>query len=183
MMQRLGDSLKKGKRCIVIVPEQQSVDYEGMLCDRFGDGVNLLCEVLNFERLPNRIAREYGDLAVNNIDKGGACALLSLIAESLKDKLSEYAPVASDTDFAQNLFGLISRMKMGMITPQILEDRLNDPSLADKPRLLSKLKDISLIYSEYEKTFDSELFDPRDSLTRLANELPDKPFFKDTCFH
>ena len=68
MMQRLGDSLKKGKRCIVIVPEQQSVDYEGMLCDRFGDGVNLLCEVLNFERLPNRIAREYGDLAVNNID-------------------------------------------------------------------------------------------------------------------
>ena len=89
LFDRLGDALKKGKRCFVIVPEQQSVTYEAALCDRFGDSVNLLCEVLNFERLPNRIARDYGGLCVNTIDKGGACALLSLVSESLKERLKE----------------------------------------------------------------------------------------------
>ena len=34
------------------------------------------------------------------------------------------------------------------------------------------------IYSEYEKTFGDDLLDPRDALTRLANQLPEKPFFE-----
>ena len=181
ILSRLGEALKKGKTCFVIVPEQQSVDYEAMLCDRFGDSVNLLCEVLNFERLPNRIARDFGGLAVNNIDKGGACALLSLVAESLGDKLSEYSAVASDSDFAQSLFSLISKMKMSLISPDMIKTSIGDAALADEPRLKAKLRDIALIYSEYEKNFGSELFDPRDALTRLGNELPSKPFFKDSC--
>ena len=84
LLERLCDALEKGRQCYVIVPEQQSVSYESALCERFGDKVNLLCEVLNFERLPNRIARDYGGLCVNTIDKGGACALLSLVSESLR---------------------------------------------------------------------------------------------------
>lgn len=178
MLSCLGDAINNGTTCYLIVPEQQSVHYEGMLCDRFGDKVNMLCDVLNFERLPNRIAREYGDLAVNNIDKGGACALLSLIAESLKPQLKEYSAVASEPDFAVSLFGLISRMKMGMITPAMLTESLNNPVISENTRLVSKIRDIALIYSEYEKTFGDDLLDPRDALTRLANQLPEKPFFE-----
>ncbi len=177
----LGEAVKRGKQCYVIVPEQQSLDYESMLCRRFGDKVNLCCEVLNFERLPNRVAREFGGLAINNIDKGGACALLSLIAESLKDQLTEYSAVASDADFATSLFGLISGMKMSLITPQMLTDSVTDNALAEEPRLTAKLRDIALIYSEYEKHFGTELYDPRDALTRLGQELSEKPFFKNTA--
>ncbi len=177
----LGEALSQGKRCFLIVPEQQSVAYESAICDRFGDSVNLLCEVLNFERLPNRVAREFGGLAVNNIDKGGACALLSLVAESLKDRLTEYMTVAGDPDFATSLFSLISRMKMALISPALLKDALENNEFEDEPRLSSKLRDILLIYSEYEKNFGDGLCDPRDALTRLAAELPNKPFFKDSC--
>ncbi len=173
----LGSAIRRKKRCFLIVPEQQSVSYESLLCERFGDGVNMYCEVLNFERLPNRIARDYGGLAVNNIDKGGACALLSLISESLKPQLTEYASLASDTDFALSLFSLISRMKMGMVTPSMLRDALDGSLDSDEPRLVSKLHDISLIYAEYEKRIGAELNDPRDALTRLADTLEDKPFF------
>ncbi|MBQ8896179.1 MAG: PD-(D/E)XK nuclease family protein [Clostridia bacterium] len=176
MLNELGSALKKGKKCFVIVPEQQSVAYEAMLCERFGDSVNMLCEVLNFERLPNRIAREYGGLAVKNIDKGGACALLSLVAESLKDKLSVYSGVASDADFALSLYNLVSRMKMATITPQKLFDAAE--SLKDNERVSEKLFDIALIYEKYNNCFGDELHDPRDALTRLASELPQKPFFK-----
>ena len=179
ILSRLGEALNKGKKCFVIVPEQQSVEYESTICERFGDSSNLFCEVLNFERLPNRVARDFGGLAVNNIDKGGACALLSLVAESLKPSLKEYSSVAADPDFAMSLFALISRMKMAMITPDVLKNALGNAS--DDVRLMSKLEDISLIYSEYDKYFSEELFDPRDALTRLSNELREKPFFKNSC--
>ncbi|MBO5785753.1 MAG: PD-(D/E)XK nuclease family protein [Clostridia bacterium] len=177
MLKRLGIALKKGRRCFVIVPEQQSVAYESMLCERFGDKVNMLCEVLNFERLPNRIAREYGGLASTNIDKGGACALLSLISEELSGSLNEYSSVAADSDFARSMYNLISRMKMAMITPQRLREDAESKLTDDEERIKAKLLDIALIYSEYEKHFDSELRDPRDALTRLANELEEKSFF------
>ncbi|MBE6683373.1 MAG: hypothetical protein E7595_04370 [Ruminococcaceae bacterium] len=181
MLSELSAAVKKGRSCIVIVPEQQSVSYETLLCDRFGDSINLCCEVLNFERLPNRIAREYGGLAINNIDKGGACALLSLVAESLKDELSEYSSVAEDPDFASSLYSLISGMKMALITPELLENAIANDSISDDARLSSKLGDILKIYREYEKHFGFELHDPRDALTKLADELGDKPFFKNTA--
>ncbi|MBR2900745.1 MAG: exodeoxyribonuclease V subunit gamma [Clostridia bacterium] len=180
IISRLGEAIKQKKRCFVIVPEQQSVDYEAMLCQRFGDSSNLCCEVLNFERLPNRVAREFGGLAINSIDKGGACALLSLISESLKEQLTEFKSVAEDADFAASIFNLISRMKMALITPQMLFSAIDSNSLENEPRLISKIKDIALIYNEYEKYFGDNLFDPRDALTRLSEELKHKNFFKNS---
>ncbi len=175
---KLESALKSGRRCFVIVPEQQSVNYEAMLCERFGDSVNMLCEVLNFERLPNRVAREYGGLAVKNIDKGGACALLSLIAESLKEELCEYSAVAGDNDFAVSLYNLISRMKMAMITPEKLKNSAENDLLQGDERIKAKLLDIARIYDEYDSRFGNELHDPRDALTRLSEELENKPFFE-----
>lgn len=177
LLDRMGELLNKGRDCVVIVPEQQSVDYEALLCERFGDGMNMHCEVLNFERLPNRIAREYGNLAINNIDKGGACALLSIICEEQKKNLTEFASVAEDVDFASSMFMFISRMKMAAVTPSMLKDALNSGECESEPRIYAKLKDIFVIYSEYEKHFGLGIYDPRDALTRLCDELPQKPFF------
>ena len=178
MQNELGKAVKDKKTCYVIVPEQQSVEYESALCERFGDEVNLYCEVLNFERLPNRIAREYGNLAVNNIDKGGACALLSLVAEELKDSLTEYSSVAGDADFASSMFSLISRMKMALVTPEMINKGIEEGSFESDSRIKSKLHDIALIYGEYEKHFSEKLYSPNDALTTLSKELPDKPFFR-----
>ena len=56
----LREALQNGADCIVLVPEQQSLETERLLSETLGDGYNMHCEVLNFERLPNRVAREYG---------------------------------------------------------------------------------------------------------------------------
>ncbi len=181
LFKKIGQALKNKKQCYVIVPEQQSVAYESAICKEFGDESNLYLEVLNFERLPNRIARDFGGLAVENIDKGGACALLSLVVERLKPQLKEYSSLATDSDFVTSLFSLISKMKMSLITPEKISNVLENSQLIEDNRLLNKLYDIRLIYSEYEKYFGDELFDPRDALTKLAKELPNKEFFKD-CY-
>ena len=178
MLEKIKECLKKKQRVILLVPEQMSLDYEALLCDRFGNECNMYCEVLNFERLPNRIAREYGNLALDNIDKGGACALLSVTAEKLKDRLKEYKSVACDTDFAKNMLALINRFKMSLVTPEMLTEASKNPAVSENSRLCSKLSDIALIYSEYQKNFTDGLYDPRDALTRLAEELPEKRFFK-----
>ena len=80
IMEYLGKAIKSGKRCFLIVPEQQSVERESLLCERFGDECNMYCEVLNFERLPNRVAREYGGLTAQTVRESGRAALLSLIS-------------------------------------------------------------------------------------------------------
>ena len=67
-------------------------------------------------------------------------------------------------------------MKMALVTPQMLFSAISSDSLENEPRLVSKVKDIALIYAEYEKYFGDTLFDPRDALTRLSEELKEKDF-------
>ena len=181
ILDRIGESIRARRRSFLIVPEQQSVAYESLLCERFGDVCNLYCETLNFERLPNRVAREFGGLALRNIDKGGACALLSLTAESLRGQLCEYAAVAADADFAAALSAFSQRLKMSMITPENLLAAAEDPVISENASLRAKIKELALILSEYNKNFGEGLFDPRDSLTRLAEELKENGFFRDSC--
>ena len=65
--ERLYDELEQAYRagipCVWIAPEQQSVQAEREILSRLGDGCNLSVEILNFERLPERVARAYGYLA------------------------------------------------------------------------------------------------------------------------
>ncbi len=179
MLSKMGECIKKGKKTLLIVPEQQSVDYEYILCNRFGNSCNMYCEVLNFERLPNRVARDFGGLAQKNIDKGGACALLSLVVVTVRERLSEYASVAGDPEFAKKLFALINRFKTSVYTPNKLVDLTREADISKNSKLCNKLRDIAVIYEEYQKHFDGELKDPRDGLTRLSAELKEKPFFAD----
>ncbi len=178
LLSALESAIKSNKKCYLIVPEQSSVDNEALLLARFGNRMNMYCEVLNFERLPNRVAREYGNLASETLDKGGASALISVIAEKNKDKLLEYSAVASDTDFATTLFSLIQKLKTSLITPSMLSAAAEKISYSE--RLKAKLKDIALIYQEYENFFDGTSKDPREPLTKLGEELPEKPFFKNS---
>ncbi len=179
IMEYLGKAIKNKKRCFLIVPEQQSVERESLLCERFGDECNMYCEVLNFERLPNRVAREYGGLTAQSVRESGSVALLSLIAAEARGELSEYAPVCGEEKFADSLYTLFSRFKARMIEPKSLYDarKLIAP---DEARVRGKLSDIALLYSRYNETIERGGIDPRDGLTRLAAELPSKPFFRDS---
>ena len=178
LLSKMSECLKNSRDFVVIVPEQLSVEYELLLCNRLGNGYNMHCEVLNFERLPNRVSREYGGLAVKHIERGGEIVLLSVICEQLKDELIEYSTVADDTEFAKRLYSLIGRFKMSLITPEMVEAFASDESVACSKRLRNKLRDIAGIYREYNSRFGPDLIDPADALTSLANELDTKQFFK-----
>lgn len=172
----LREALENGADCVVLVPEQQSLETERLLSETLGDGYNMHCEVLNFERLPNRVAREYGDLARTFIDDSGRDLLLSVVLERLSPRLTEYGGVCADGDFIRKALSAIAAFKAAGVDADALDaaaDRLRGSSA----RLAAKLSDLSLILRAYGDAFPEGLSDTYDALTQLAAELPDKPFF------
>lgn len=166
---------RAGKSCVWLAPEQQSVQVEREILDRLGDGCNLAVEILNFERLPERISREHGDLAVDYPDKGALCALLSVLMYENRKQLAEYAASAEDAEFASNLLGLFGRLRSECIRPEALRKAANE--VEGDGRLCAKLTDLALLFQAYDAYFDEACRDPRDALTVLASELERKTFF------
>ena len=144
----LREALENGADCVVLVPEQQSLETERLLSETLGDGYNMHCEVLNFERLPNRVAREYGDLARTFIDDSGRDLLLSVVLERLSPRLTEYGGVCADGDFIRKALSAIAAFKAAGVDADALDaaaDRLRGSSA----RLAAKLSDLSLIPVSY----------------------------------
>lgn len=173
---RLAQAYRAGIPCVWIAPEQQSVQAEREILSRLGDGCNLSVEILNFERLPERVAREYGDLAVSYPDRGALCALLSVLASENRGRLREYASCAEDGDFIEGLFGLFGRLRSEQISPEQLKKAAESGHL-ESERLAAKVSDIALLYGAYDAYFDETRRDPRDALTVFAEQLSEKPFF------
>lgn len=137
----LREALQDGADCIVLVPEQQSLETERLLSETLGDGYNMHCEVLNFERLPNRVAREYGGLARTYIDDSGRDLLMSVVLERLSPQLIEYGGVCADGDFIRKTLSAIAALKAAGIDADALElaaARLGGGSA----RLAAKLTDL-----------------------------------------
>lgn len=177
MYTRLEECYASGGECIWLCPEQQTLQYEREILARLGDGCNLSVEILNFERLPERIAREYGDLAVTYPDKGALCALLSVLVYENRKCLTEYALCGEDVDFAAGLLGLFGKLRSERITPRQLKQAV-ESGCFDGKRLKGKVQDIALLFEAYDAYFDENNRDMRDALTVLADGLNKKPFFR-----
>jgi len=175
MYQVLQSLYEAGASCVWIAPEQQSVQVEREILDRLGDGCNLSVEILNFERLPERIAREHGDLAVVYPDKGALCALLSVLMYENRKRLTEYGASAEDAEFASNLLGLFGRLRSECIRPEALYQAAEQ--VEHEGKLRAKLTDLAILFEAYDAYFDETRRDPRDALTVLASMLDEKPFF------
>ena len=171
----IGECVRFRRRCFVIVPEQQSVSFERLLADELGDGFNLYCEVLNFERLPNRVARRYGGLTARYMDKGSRSVLLASAVRRVSGTLSEYSALADSTDFIRRAGETLeSALQRGITADRMLEtaERLPDGALKNK------IKDLGRIGREYSRIMPEGLSDPADALTALADRLGSDRFFE-----
>lgn len=178
IIKRIRERIAAKQQCIVIVPEQQSVAYERKLSAALGDTFNMYCEVLNFERLPNRISREYGGLTAVYMDKGSRNVLLASAVNAVKDRLTEYALLGGDIDFIQKAGSLVTNLKMRGITREMLEKAAES---IPAPRLKAKINDIAIILKEYESRTPANLRDPDDALTVLASRGDTPRFFENKC--
>ncbi len=166
-----------GKECIFLTPEQQSVDTERALCALLGSGYNLTTEILNFERLPDRVFRENGGVTLSRADSKTLSLFTALACENSKDKLTAYESSALDKDFTKKISATVDRMGSSGITPAAL---LNAASLlkGENPSFKEKLYDIAQIYYEYTEILKKGYADSVGIQKKLYESLSEKNFFE-----
>ncbi len=160
--------------CLLVVPEQYSHGMERALCGAGGDTISARAEVLTFSRLAQRVFQEYGGSARPVLDKGGRLLLMHLAVQRSASFLKIYARAEGKVSFLQQLLVTSDQCKSCCILPeQLLEAAESAESDAGQ-----RLKELSLILSNYQGLTAERAEDPRDRLTRLAEKLGETDYLK-----
>ena len=152
---------------VLLVPEQQSHETERALCKAGGPQASLYAEVLSFSRLANRIFQTAGGLGEEELDGGGRLLLMYRAVQSASHSLTVYARPSKRPAFLTSLLATADELKSCCVPPQVLVQAGSDSPGPEG----DKLRDLGLIFGEYDALTARTALDPRDRLTRAADKL------------
>ncbi len=173
MISCLKERQSMGMDCLFLVPEQQSMDAEELLESR--GCADLGTEVLNFERLPNRVFREIGGIAADTVDSAGRCALTAAAADALAGELTAFKSPGRGT--IAELCETIGALKKLSVSAKSFEAVCEEAAEGADDGFTAKLKETALIYKKYEELL-GDARDDDDPLTLLAKSPEAASFFK-----
>ncbi len=188
ILNRIKKDAQSKKKALLIVPEQQTVISERELASYLAPSAQLYCEATNFTRLANSVFRRFGGLKYNYISASGKnLAMYQSICEC-RCLLSEYKiEVGHEKSCVKLFLGAIGELKAYSISVEKLNDAIeyieNEIKSGEEKnlRFRNKLKDISLIWSNYEKIVNEKYCDNLDDILSLCDKLREnKDYFKDT---
>lgn len=175
--QQLGND-PDGSSLILLVPEQATFQLEKELAlTKNIDGL-MRVQVLSFRRLAWRVFRDEGGLSRSHIGELGKKMVLKKILENRKEELGAFAQASRQPGFLDMLSRNLSEMKRYLLTPEQLSASANFFEDSVHRLLSAKLRDISLIYKDFENYLSSKYLDPDDYLSLLAEKLPHCDFIK-----
>jgi len=175
MLSCLKDMQSTGVDCLFLVPEQQSLAAELML-ERAG-AAHINTEVLNFERLPNRVFREIGGVHSTAVDKTGKCVLIAAAVNRLGNRLKLFGRLGRG--ILNDLCETIGALKRLCVTPDYLEQLCTElEAKGADTGFTEKLREVALIYGQYQQLLGNTLQDDNDPLTRLALAEDTHGFFR-----
>ncbi len=124
---------------------------------------------MSFRRLAFRVFSEVGGITRRHLDSTGKSMLLFRILDRLGAELKVFSRAALRKGFTETLSDAITEFKRYDITPEELAETTG--RLQDGLPLKDKLKDLSLVYSEFERMLHINYLDADDDLTELYNKL------------
>ena len=152
---------------VLLVPEQQSHETERALCAAGGPEINLRAEVLSFSRLANQIFQTAGGLGEEELDAGGRLLLMYRAVQSMVPGLRVYGRPSRRSAFLSALIATADELKSCCVPPEALV-RAGEEFAGPEG---DKLRDLGLIFGEYQALTAQIALDPRDRLTRAAEKL------------
>ena len=141
---------------ILVVPDKFSLNAEQIFMERTGLSSVFNVWLTTLSRLISKVV----DLDTNNfklLSKNSGTMLVSQIILNNIDKISTYKKVANDYALAENMYNIINLLKSSGVMPADLIKNFDDTNFG------YKLKDIYVIYNEYEKQMQNNI----DAITRL----------------
>ena len=181
ILERIKNDTENKKSVILLVPEQQTVISEREIATLLPASSQYYCEATNFTRFANKIFREFGGLKYNYISQSGKNLAMYRALCMCGSMLTEYKIEEGHEKSCVGLFlGAIGELKAYSVTPDKIQAAIDyiDTEIDDgdetNARFRNKLKDISLVWSSYEKVLEGKFSDNLNDLTNLANMLRTK---------
>ncbi len=166
---------KSGRHLIYLIPEQYSLQSEHDLVNRSKGQSLTKVLVLSFQRLAYFMFSEIGKSKGSFLDDTGKHMLLKKVVNDNLASLNYYGRVAKKEGFIEKLNGNLTEFRRYALSPEAL---LNIALNTKNESLRLKLKDIALIYKEYELYVkDKYLFD-FDSLDILFSRMDEGSYLK-----
>ncbi len=155
------------RRQVLLVPEQMSHETERALCAAGGPQASLYAEVLSFSRLSNRIFQSAGGLGEEELEPGGRLLLMYRAVQNTAPNLKVYGRPSKRPAFLTSLLATVDELKSCCVPPETLV-RAGEEAAGPEG---DKLRDLGLIFGEYNALTALTALDPRDRLTRAADKL------------
>ena len=170
------DRNDNNNKLILLVPEQYTFDTEKKFLEVVTEKGFLRGEVLSFKRMAHRVFEECGGRTDIRISDSGRNMLIYKILKDKTDELEYFNRMTKEQGFSSVVSKLITEFKKYNISTEILnlkEEEINDDELK------KKLKDLGLIYNEFNKALHKQFIDGDDELTLLYNKLIDCNIYDD----
>ena len=172
--------IENGRRCFLLVPEQQAYISEMDFPSRLPPHAGLSFEIVSFSRLADNVFREFGGVTAQNASGGIRSLLMWDTLRTLSPLLTQYGKSAkSDLTLSEMMLRTVDELKLAGVDFHALENAAK--SLSDNPPLQKKLTDIAMVaehfFSRSQATVGS---DPTDKLLRMAEKLEQHRYF-DGC--
>lgn len=166
-----------GKPILYIVPEQMTFLSEYRLSTDPQIGGMIRAQVYSFSRLAWRILQETGGISRYHLSSVGISMLIRKIIEDQKEHLRIFQQAADKNGFIQQLEQMMLEFKRYCIRP---EELIQEQLQAGTPKnLQDKLKDLEVIYKNFEEAVLNKYIDSEDYFRLLAEKASSSQYLKD----
>ena len=170
------------QRCILIVPEQQTVMGEGLLAKILPPSAALVFEVTNFTRLANTTFRTLGGICGEYCDSTKKALIMWRTLTELAPTLRVTAGRKEiNAGLVESSLRAVGEMQSLGISAEELSSSATLDEVAADERLSGKLSDLSKIYTLYKSLLAEKYSDTADDAGVMISKLSENPdFLSDT---
>lgn len=172
----------EGAPIIYIVPEQMTFSTEYRLATNPILGGMIRAQVYSFSRLAWRILQETGGISRYHLSSVGISMLIRKIIEDKKDELTLFQRAADKNGFVQQVEQMITEFKRYCITPEaiIQKTELKNGNSGNSSRALQdKLRDLEMIYRQFEDEVFGKYIDSEDYFRLLSEKISESTYLKE----
>ena len=168
LYKKIEERLDKGKKSILIVPEQYTLETDINFLKSVKYKAVMDAKVLSFSSFASFFMDNFTEGKLEFLNKEGKVLLLTNILQDLKDDLKLFENSYQNIDFINSIVGLISSFKDNNFDEGFFASIFNS-DISEISKI--KFEEIKLILDTYQKELEGKYFDKEDILSFVAANL------------
>ncbi len=170
---------ENGRTAFILVPEQYSMYSEKQLISSLGMPSQSKIQILTFSRLCNLIFSKLGPLRTNYMDKAGKYLMTNRAIRLSQSDLKFLKRNVGQRGFSGLIRSSISEFKRYGVSPGML---LSASEKANDEKLAMKLRDLSIIYENFNTLVENNHSNSEDNLSLIIPKIPGATFLRGSFY-